>query len=63
MKKIDKARRPVAMVQAVNDHVWQGSIIVVCDDGSMWAYSSTGWAAFSPVPGTEACATFTNDIN
>jgi len=48
-------RTPVAMVIAPNDATWQGVLLVLCDDGTLWNADNRGWVEYHmPIPGSRA---------
>ncbi|MFA5323557.1 MAG: hypothetical protein WC373_12875 [Smithella sp.] len=48
-------RRPVAAMFAPHSMIWQGALVVVCDDGTVWSNSDERtWCAFPSIPGTIA---------
>lgn len=41
-------RRPVAITSDAGGQ----NPLVVCDDGSVWEYSGSGWDELAPIPGS-----------
>lgn len=48
-------RTPVQMLISPDNDTWQGRMVVLCDDGTIWESVGAQWKqGYDPIPGTRA---------